>query len=321
LINYIPPIGQEKVISYFENAKSNNKMSAAYILEGESGIGKKEIAKYLSLLVMCNEDKPCLKCEKCTYTLAGTNPDIIVISNEDKASVGVEKVRDIIQEAYVLPKVSNKKLFIIENAHLMTHGAQNCILKVLEEPPEYVMFLLLCEKIDLLLPTIRSRSVVVSVKKLSKENLSKITGCKDEFLLEYSGGRVGKLTSLLNDENFVILRNSFFDKMKLLLGKNESDLYKIYDFLDENKESKDLIFEMLTSFFRDVLFYKNLCEEFVINKDKTEYILLFSEKLSLKNCQKICEIIFEIQTQMGKYGGYSVNIHTMLIKIWEEIYG
>ena len=78
---------------------------------------------------------------------------------------------------------------------------------------------------------------------------------------------------------------------------------------------------MLITFFRDVLFYKNLCENFVVNKDKLTCITAFCEKLSKKKCERVCDIVTKAQMEMGKYGAYSVNIHAMLIKIWEEIYG
>ena len=321
MINYTPPIGQDKIISHFKNARRQNKLSAAYILEGESGMGKKEVAKYLTLLVMCDEDEPCLNCSKCRYTLGGTNTDIFYVSNEEKASIGIDKVREIIKEAYIMPKISDKKIFVIDNAHLLTKEAQNALLKVLEEPPQYVMFFLLCESVNFLLQTILSRTVMVRLDPLSKENLKKITLCDNDFLIEYANGCPGKLIKLMHDEEFISLRNSFFENIVYLTSGKEYDLYKIYNFFESNKDSKDTLFKMLIIFFKDVLFKKNQCENFVTNKDKMSYINAFSQNLSKKKCENILSIITKTQIEMGKYGAYPVNVHAMLIKIWEEIYG
>lgn len=321
MINYTPPIGQEKIISRFKNAKKQHKLGAAYILEGKSGMGKKEVVKYLTLLVACKEDEPCLNCEKCRYTANGTNTDIFYVSNEDKASIGIDKVREIIKEAYIMPKISDKKIFVIDNAHLLTKEAQNALLKVLEEPPKYVMFFLLCESINFLLQTILSRAVTVKLDAQSKENLKKITSCSDDFLIEYANGCPGELIKLMHDKEFITIRNLFFENIVYLISGVEYDLYKIYNFFDANKENKDTLFKMLITFFKDVLFVKNSCGNFVTNKDKMSYINEFSQKLSKRKCENILGIITKAQTEMGKYGAYAVSIHAMLIKIQEEIYG
>ena len=315
------PVGRQKIISYFKNAKNNECLSAVYILEGDRGTGKKTLAKYLSLLIMCDESEPCLECAKCRYTLSGTNTDIYTVSNEDKASIGIDKVRDIIREAYVMPGVSNKKIFIINNAHLLTKEAQNALLKVIEEPPEYVMFFLLCENTGFLLQTVLSRAVTVKLTPLSNDEMTQITGCTDSFLIEYASGSPGRLLELMEDESFKALRNGFFNIIKNLISNDAYSIYKIYDFFDENKEKKDALMEMIITFFRDVLFYKNHCEKYVINKDKIALITEFSDALATGTCQKICGIVIQAKNELGKYGGFAVNIHSMLIKIWEEIYG
>ena len=86
-----------------------------------------------------------MSCNGCHTVSAGTNPDVVRISNEDKASIGVDKIREMIKDVYVRPIISDKKVIVIENAHLLTKGAQNALLKVIEEPPEYAVFIIVCE--------------------------------------------------------------------------------------------------------------------------------------------------------------------------------
>lgn len=319
--NFSLPLGQEKIISYFTGAKKEGTLSQVYVLEGARYIGKKTLAKYLSLLVMCNENEPCLKCEKCQYTLHGTNTDIFTVSNEDKTSIGIDKVREIIKEAYIMPRVSDKKIFIIENAHLLTIGAQNALLKVMEEPPSYVMFFLLCENSQFLLQTVLSRAVKLKVMPLSNENMKKLTGCTDEFLIEYASGCAGKLFELLNDDKFGKLRKAFFEKLECFLSEKPYKMYELYDFLADKKDDKETLMEFIITFFRDVLMHKTSCDNYVKNKDKTEVIARFSDMLTERQCANICKILVNSQSKLGKSSAYAVNIHAMLIKIWEEIYG
>ena len=313
--------GREKLVSFFIKAKKNDRLSHTYILEGEEGMGKKTLAKYLSLIIMCDADEPCLKCKNCTYTLAGTNPDIYTVSNEDKASIGIAKIREMITEAYIKPSVSEKRIFIIDKAHLLTKEAQNALLKIIEEPPQYCVFILLCENTSLLLPTVLSRGVTLKLEPLCDEDMARI--CKNEngLFLGYAGGNPGKLIKLLNDENFTSLRDSFFDVILNLLDRDGYAIYKILDFFEENKDKKDVLMQMAMTFFFDVMLCKNGSEEYLINKDKANCAKRFCDALSEKKCLNLCEIVSQIKKEMGKYGAYTVNIHSMLIKFWEEIHG
>lgn len=320
-MSYSPPIGQDKIISFLISAKKDGRLSHTYILEGGKGSGKRTIAKYLSLILMCKESVPCLKCKMCTYTISGTNPDIYTVSNEDKASIGIGKIRELIKEAYIMPSVSKKKIFIIENAHLLTKESQNALLKIIEEPPSYAVFLLLCENTSMLLPTVLSRAVVIKIPPLREEDLIKITGCSDKLLAGYAFGNPGRLTELLNDKSFSALRDGFFEKILSVLNSDGYALYETYNFFEENKESKNELMEMTLTFFRDVLFFKNQCENHIINKDKLKIIKAFSDRISKNQCEKICEISAKAKNELGKYGAYAVSIHAMLIRIWEEIYG
>ena len=151
------------------------KLSHAYILSGERGFGKHTLALHLAAAVACERKGdvgaplPCLSCPTCRKILAGNSPDIIYVNRGDKATLGVDPIRELRQDVYIPPNDLSVKVYIIEEAHLMTTQAQNAFLLTLEEPPSYVLFLLLCENPALMLETVRSRAPVMRLEPVENE--------------------------------------------------------------------------------------------------------------------------------------------------------
>ena len=151
------------------------KLSHAYILSGERGFGKHTLALHLAAAVACEHKNdagtplPCLSCPTCRKILAGNSPDVIYVNRGDKATLGVDPIRELRQDVYVPPNDLAVKVYIVEEAHLMTPQAQNAFLLTLEEPPAYVLFLLLCENPALMLETVRSRAPVLRLEPVPNE--------------------------------------------------------------------------------------------------------------------------------------------------------
>lgn len=146
------------------------KSAHAYIIEGAPGSGKRLLAKLLCAASVCQNrenpigDVPCGVCPTCRRIMRDISADVNFITLNGKASIGVEAVRAMKQTLYITPNDADKKFYIIENAELMTVQAQNTLLLSLEEPPEYVMILLLTTQASALLETIRSRAPVIRME-------------------------------------------------------------------------------------------------------------------------------------------------------------
>ena len=142
------------------------KLSHACIIEGADGTGKHLIAYQTAAALACTRKSlhggniPCGECPECRKVLEGKSPDVIVISSEGKATIGVDTVRFIREDCVKLPNDLDFKLYIIEDADKMTDQAQNALLLTLEEPPSFVRFMLLCENATSLLETVRSRAPI-----------------------------------------------------------------------------------------------------------------------------------------------------------------
>lgn len=141
-----------------------NRLSHAYIIEGPRGSGKHTLALSIAVALSCqkksdaNAPLPCLQCPSCRKILGYNSPDVITIGREEKATLGVDAIRKLKNDVFIAPNDTDVKVYIIEDAHLMTVQAQNAFLLTLEEPPAYVLFFLLCESTEALLETIRSRA-------------------------------------------------------------------------------------------------------------------------------------------------------------------
>lgn len=142
------------------------RLSHAYIISGPPGSPVEELAQRLAAAYVCTGegDRPCGLCSGCRKARGGIHPDIIRLTlPEGKRNITVEQVRQLHADAYVRPNEASRKVFLIENAQAMNDSAQNALLKVLEDGPDYLAFLLLAEHPQQLLPTIRSRCESLSL--------------------------------------------------------------------------------------------------------------------------------------------------------------
>ena len=178
---------------------NKNKIQHAILFFGDDNKGF-EAAIYISKLILCQDElnKPCEKCKNCNRIKKNIHPDVKVISSDQaKNSFHVDKIREIKSDAYTMPYDGKYKIYILKNAQNMTIQAQNAILKLLEEPPENVIFILTCNNKQELLPTILSRCnsfnvgfkdniETEKVKEISNKLLSAIINGSFEFFIKTS---------------------------------------------------------------------------------------------------------------------------------------
>lgn len=200
-------IGHASLLHRLEHDIRQEQLGHAYILDGPRGSGKHTVARWLACAIACEhrpgqrihdydenqlslfgaEDKdtvaqadgnahmdtplPCGVCPRCQKLLSGNCPDIHVISREGKATLGVDAIRPLKQNVLIPPGELDTSIYIIEDAETMTVQAQNALLLTLEEPPPYVLFLLLCDGAETLLDTIRSRAPVLRLKPVPDEDV------------------------------------------------------------------------------------------------------------------------------------------------------
>lgn len=206
------------------SAELSNNLSAlieggrvphAMIIDGGSSVKRGELALSLASALVCNstEQKPCNHCNSCKKVKAGFHPDVIMVEAEDKKkTISVDVIRKMREDAYILPNEASKKIYIVKQADTMQPYAQNALLKVLEEPPKYASFILLCDYHTALLPTVLSRCVVFNI---GVSALQEISHQKEEKAQELAI----KIASAISkkDEYELLIITSEFEKNTELL--------------------------------------------------------------------------------------------------------
>ena len=216
-------------------AFSLGKASHAYLLEGENGVGKHSFAMAMACMHFCtDEHKPCFNCAQCKKVLAGNHPDVHFFAPE--ASVfKVDTVREILSTVRETPYEGNVKIYIVEKFNLANDQAQNAFLKTLEEPPQNVLFFLLCENSLSMLPTVRSRCKKLYLKPWSQEDVFAFLqknfaqNSNNQYIAAVSNGNIGKAIRLVDDEDFL---------------KANEKAQKIVDAIKEGKNA-DKVFALL----------------------------------------------------------------------------
>ncbi len=151
-------LGNDEIKRRLIAALDADKTSHAYLIAGPAGSGKRTLARLLAAGFECTgADKPCGACRDCRKVLGNTHPDVITVDDPERKQLPVDLIRQARADAFVRPNEGTRKVFVIPRAQDMNESGQNALLKILEEPPAYGVFLLLADAPEKLLPTIRSR--------------------------------------------------------------------------------------------------------------------------------------------------------------------
>ncbi len=313
------PCGREHEAQLFKNIIQNDRISQAYILCAPEGMGKRTLTHYILSLLLCDTHSSCGICPSCKSLEMNCHPDVVYLKkDEDKASLSVDNVRDIKTEVYTKPKMSAYKAVVAENMELATTQAQNAMLKMIEEPPEKVVFFMLTSNMAPILPTISSRSVSISLKPLSFEALKKISGA-DDHLVSLCGGNIGTLLRLTGDEDFADFRDEVADAFFSVTPSDAYSPYSASQKLDKYKSRANEVLEALLSLSRDVYFYSVGLKDKITNKDKMNYIQSLSSSITEDKAGRIVEHITQTISQRGTNGNFSMAVTTLLLKCQSEM--
>lgn len=171
--------------AYIKNAIASGKVSHAYIIESEDKGARRDAALKFAMLLMCDEHNACGICHNCKQILAGSHPDLIRVSHEKEQTLSVREIREQVCDTVTNRPFANKhKVYIIDDAQLMPPGAQNALLKTIEEPPEYAVLFLLVDNINRLLDTIRSRCISLKPERNETTDIDEETYRENVEILE-----------------------------------------------------------------------------------------------------------------------------------------
>ncbi len=171
-MNFNDSVGQEEIVRILQNQIDNNQTAHAYLFTGVRGTGKTSFAKIFARAVNCldlKKGEPCNKCENCVAILKNDTTDVIEMDAASHTSV--DDIRKIIDEMHFVPARLKYRVYIIDEAHMLSNNAWNAFLKSLEEPPEHVKFILATTEPQKLLPTILSRCQRFDFKRIEENTI------------------------------------------------------------------------------------------------------------------------------------------------------
>lgn len=337
--------GQEAVVASLKNQVKNKEISHAYIFQGTRGTGKTSAAKILSRAVNCLnpiDGNPCNECENCKKILSESVLDVVEM--DAASNNGVDDIRELKDKVIYPPQALKYKVYIIDEVHMLSKGAFNALLKILEEPPRHLIFILATTEIEKIPATILSRSQKFNFKRISiddiVDNLKRITelegkSCDDEVFTLIAKTADGAMRDALSVLDQLLTKNKdhinledamevlgissselLFTFSRAIIDRNISEaLYTVDEIYKEGVDFNTLSSQVL-SHFRDILLVKTLKDAKKIVY--TTYMKEFNElagKVELEDLLNIIEILKELSLEIKYADNKRVVFEMNAIKI------
>jgi DNA polymerase-3 subunit delta' len=321
-------IGQEQMIEHFKSAIEMDKVSHAYIIQGDYDSGKKLMASVFAKALQCEQKgtEPCNHCTSCLQADTGNQPDIIYVSHEKPNSIGIHDVREQINGSIgIKPYSSDYKIYIVDEAEKMTAEAQNALLKTIEEPPAYAVIFLLTTNLGKLLPTILSRCVVLNIQPVKDELIKRhllslgVEERQAEFCTAFSMGNVGKAIRVATSEEFNEIKN---DCVHMLKYAKDMQVYELIQAVKELTKYKLQIYDYLDfmlMWYRDVLLLKATGNaNSLIYQEQYSSIRDRGNQSSYEGIQKIIEEIEKAKVRLRANVNFELTIELLWLTIKEN---
>lgn len=322
-------IGQEQLKEHIQNAIASNKVSHAYIINGERNAGKEFIARIFAMTLQCEKGgtEPCNECHSCKQALSHNQPDIIYISHEKPNSIGVEDIRgQINNDIGIKPYSSPRKIYIMNEGEKMTPQAQNALLKTLEEPPEYAVILILTDNVETLLPTIISRCVVLNMKPVSdtlvKKYLMEELGVPDykaNICVAFARGNIGKAKLLASSEEFEKVKDEAITLVKYINDMEINEIVKAIKKIMEYKLDVNDYLDILTVWYRDALLYKATKDvNSLVFKNEIQQIRKVADRSTYEGIETIVKALQQARRRLEANVNFDLTMELMLLTIKEN---
>ena len=321
-------VGHEQIIRQLQNGIRQKKVSHAYLFCGETGSGKRLMADAFAKTLLCEAGgiEACGTCKSCKQAESGNQPDLRAVVRE-KASLGVSEIREqVTSDAQIKPYSSAYKVYIIDEADKLTEEAQNALLKTIEEPPEYAVFLLLATKREALLPTVLSRCVTISFYPVE-------TGKIRKFLMEkrklpdyvsqnadaFSGGLIGRAILFAESEDFFNLRQDVLTLVKNIDAFSMAEITEQVKKFAAQKEILSDALNMMALWYRDVLLYKATRNvNFLLYSDESEAIMARAEKQSYEKLQGVVDRMEQLKQRLKANVNTEMALELLFLFMKEE---
>jgi len=289
-------IGNDKIKHLLEKSICQHNVLHSYLFVGQDGIGKSLFAREFAKMILCTNMNSCNTCKSCILFDTENHPDFLLIDSEDERTIKIEQIRYLQEKILEKPITSDKKVYIINNADLMTKESQNCLLKTLEEPPEYATIILVLSNESKLLTTIKSRCTKLHFSSLSDAEIMRYfpDHSISPTILKICNGSIGKAIKMKD-------KSAICSELDIILNNLEdSNIIDIWNNSDILYKSKDNI--------NDLLDYMNV---YFMNQLLTDYNQKYINAI---------KIIEQTKSRLISNANYDMCIDNILLQIWEEFH-
>ena len=323
-------IGHEQIINHLKSAMKLNKVSHAYIFNGEKGSGKKMLANAFAQMLQCEGEgeKPCGTCRSCRQAESGNHPDIIRVIHEKPNSIGIEDIREqLVGDIQIKPYQSRYKIYIVPDSEKMTVQAQNALLKTIEEPPSYAVILFLTTNAASFLPTILSRCVVLNMKPVPDTEVRKylmehveIPDYQADVCTAFAQGNIGKAVKLATSENFSEIKMSALYLVKHIPNMDISEITAAVKAVAEFKVDIQDYLDLLAVWYRDVLYFKATNDvNGLIFKEEVKYIREQTNHGSYEGMEQILQGLTKAKERLNANVNFDLTMELLFLTIKENL--
>lgn len=285
-------LGNEKIKEIFTHTIETQNILHSYLLVGIEGIGKKLFAQEFAKKILCLESSTKEdSCKSCIEFANHNHPDFMIIEPEEGKAIKIEQIRFMQQKILEKPIISTKKVYILNDCEKMTKEAQNCLLKTLEEPPEYAVLLLITSNENKILNTIKSRCVKIAFQPINEETIQKWLGeTQITTMIKACEGSMGKLMKIKEEQEIYQQVEEMISHIK---EQNLLQTWKQAEILYKQKDN-----------IQDILNYMN---QVLMQQKQIPYIHCISDVENTKR-------------KILANNNYDMSIDNLIMQMWEKIH-
>jgi len=322
-------VGYEDIKAHLTEAIKGNKISHAYIFDGEDGCGKRMMAQAFAMAIQCTgkTQGACNECKSCKMALSYNHPDIIWVEHEKDTTISVDEIRkQLVGDVLIRPYQSDYKIYIIDDAELLNEQAQNAMLKTIEEPPEYVCIILLTNNSKKFLPTILSRCITLNFKPINIDKVTKFVAMKCQIpdyqarlCAQFSQGNIGKAMMLATGGEITGIKDEI---LTILKYSNQMTIQEIIEAIRQCKKHKltaSEYIDFILMWYRDILMYKATGDiNQLMYKDEVNYIKNQAKIVSYEGVDKIVAALDTAKKRLKANVNFDLTMELMLLTIKEN---
>lgn len=326
--NWNDIIGQRQLVDNLRNALKFNKISHAYLIQGEKLSGKMMTADIFARALQCEAqegEKPCNQCRSCRQALNRNHPDIMYVEHEKPNVISVDNIRQQINgDIAIKPYSGARKIYIMDEAEKMNVQAQNALLKTLEEPPEYAVIILLSTRAEAMLQTILSRCIVLNTRPVHEEMIKnylmrkvQVPDYRAAICASFARGNVGRAVELASNEEFDRLKSSVLGTMKKIADMEINQMAAEVRRITEEKFDTGDYLDLCFIWYRDVLLYK-ACgawgdKSHIIFKEDMAEIAAAAARYSYEGLERIIRSIGNAGNRLNANVNFDLTMELLLM--------